>query len=280
MINFYIKYIKYKNKNKYKNLKKSNYEKMKELFVKRIGKIDNSFMITKKLLEIFNPNQVLQQINNKLIKLDKSYNNNLSLKKIKNCKKPKQIIIRGKIQEHEQNLLLTQNNILGSNDYFYLDTNIDMNKNKINIPIEETSNEYLGYYNVYILEQNQVFNLNNNKELGFFEMSIGSEYVNGFLLEEGLGDGFYLESHDLPHYYFSSDLNSKGYLILGENIDNGFALTAFEIGSNKPIYISPFVYHSDAYLVGEYNVIYGKTNNYKTYLFRTNDKKIIDIYCE
>lgn len=252
---------------------------MKELFVKRIGKIDNSFMITNKLLEVFTPNQILLQIKNNLIKLN-NMDNNLSLKKSINYKKPKQIIIKGKTEEYEQDSILTQNNILGSNDYFYLDSHLRLEQNKIIIPIEETSNDYLNYYDVYILEPDQIFNLNNNKEIGFFEMSIGTKYVDGFLLEEGLGDGFYLETHDLPHYYFSSNENSKGYLILGEKIDNGFALTAFEIGSNKAIYISPFVYHSDAYLVGDYNVVYGKANNYKTYLFRTCNKKILKISCE
>jgi hypothetical protein len=262
---------------------------MKELFVKRIGNIENSFMITKKLIDIFTPNQALQQINNKLIKSNITNNeftlNTLNtLNTLKNYKKPKQIIIRGKIEEYAQNLSLTQNNILGSNDYFYISSNLNLesnlNQEKINIPIEETSNEYLGYYNVYILEPNQIFNLNNNKEIGFFEISIGPQYVDGFLLQEELGDGFYIESHDLPHYYFSSDKNSGGYLVLGEKIDEGFAITAFEIGPNKHIYISPYTFHSDAYLVGNYNVIYGKANNYKTYLFRKENGSIIKINCE
>ena len=269
IINWYIKYIKNNN-----NQKKINYDKIRELFVNRLGNSLNSFMKTKKILEIFTPYQILKQTNNKLIKLNDTYNN-LSLIKIENIKKPKQIIINGVFEERKQNLSINSNNILGSNDYFYLDFNLD----KINIPIEETSNEYLNYYNVYILEPEQIFNLNNNTEIALFEMSIGTEYVNGFLLEEGLGDGFYIETHDLPHYYFSSNPDSKGYLILGEKIHEGFALTAFEIGANKPIYISPYVYHSDGYLIGEYNVIYGKANNYKTYLFRTNDKKIIKFYC-
>jgi hypothetical protein len=36
--------------------------------------------------------------------------------------------------------------------------------------------------------------------------------------------------------------------------------------------------HADAYLIGEYNVIYGKTNKYSTVIFKNNNLKMTKVY--
>lgn len=276
MINLKFKYLKYKQK--YNQLKEI-YNSMCKLYVNRNGKTKESFMTTKKLITIFPSNQNVKLLNGNLIKIEnKDLNYNTILEK-KNTKKPKQIKLFGKIKEVKQDFSIISNNILGTNDFFYLESD------NITIPVEDVTEELLNYYNVFMNKPDQIFNLNNKSDIGFFEISIGQSYTKDYLLEEGYGDGFYIETHDLPHYYYSQEPNASGYLILGEKIvgDNGldgFGLTAFRMGKNISIYISPYTFHSDAYLIGNYNVIYGKTDNYKTYLFRKENGSIIKVGCE
>jgi hypothetical protein len=55
-------------------------------------------------------------------------------------------------------------------------------------------------------------------------------------------------------------------------------MTAFSIPFGKAIYIPPNTYHCDACLIGDYNVIYTITGNYKTYLIYNEDsKKFTDV---
>lgn len=256
------------------------FNKLKDLFVNRYGVKQNSYMKTTDLLDFFTPNQILEKNGNMLNKIASEINNYYLTLPL-SYTKPKQVIIQGKINEKSQNLNMISNNILGSNDFFYCDIDSSVNTS-ISIPIVESDEKFLAYYNVYYIKDKQIFNLNNNEDVGLFQMEIGENYVNEYLLKDGLGDGFYIETHDLPHYYWTEDVNSQGYIILGEKMSDGFGLTAFKVGINKGLYISPYTYHSDAYLIGKYNVIYGKTSNYKTYLFKNNNisKSIVNVKCE
>jgi hypothetical protein len=242
-----------------------------DIFVKRNGISNDSFMITKKIKDIYKPFQLVQQESNQLIKIDddKLITNN----KLTSIKKPKQVILNGKIILDETNeKIVTDNNILGSNSIFQIDA-----KN-ITIPIEEIKPEYLNYYGVKLIEHNEIFNLNNRLEIALYEMEIGKNYLDDFLVKQNYGNGIYIESHDLPHYYFTNDTESSGYLIIGEQTVSGFALTGFALGVNKTIYIPPYVYHCDGCLVGKYDVIYGKTENYRTYLIHDREDKVVEVF--
>lgn len=277
-MNWYYKYKKYKEK--YNKIKNNYCEDFVQLFVKRLGKNKNSFMITENLLDIYEPYQILLQKTNVLDKISCCNSDVYILTKthILDIKKPKQLIIKGRFTEESKHLNITSNNILGSNDYFHIEETNDQIPNLI-IPVEETKQDYLGYYNVFLIDNNEKFNLNNPQPIGLFDMNIGIDYVKDFLLVNGLGDGFYIESHDLPHYYYPQDLDPQGYIILGEKLSDGFGLTAFKIKPNTGLYLSPYTHHSDAYLIGNYNVVYGKTSNYKTWLFRDKQNQIVNIKC-
>lgn len=240
-----------------------------DIFVKRFGISNDSFMITKKIKDIYKPFQLLKQESNQLVKVDDKF---IITDKLINIKKPKQIILDGRtILDEIDSSIGTENNILGSNSIFQI------NAKHITIPVEETKSEYLNYYGVKLIEHNEIFNLNNRLEIALYEMEIGKNYIDDFLVKQNYGNGLYIESHDLPHYYFTNNNESSGYLIIGEKTDNGFALTAFELGLNRTIYIPPYVYHCDGCLVGKYDVIYGKTENYITYLIHDIDDKVIEV---
>lgn len=241
------------------------------IFVKRFGISNDSFMITKRIKDIYKPYQVLKQESNQLIKVDDKL---IITDKLINIKKPKQLILDGRIildEAYSSINIGIENNILGLNSIFQIDAK------HITIPIEETKTEYLNYYDVKLIEHDNIFNLNNRLEIALYEMEIGKSYFNDFLLEQNYGNGLYIESHDLPHYYFTDNSESSGYLIIGEKTDNGFALTALELGLNRTVYIPPYVYHCDGCLVGKYDVIYGKTENYITYLIHDREDKVVEI---
>lgn len=231
---------------------------MDKLFVNRQGKSKDSYMITTELINIFRKNQILIFNDNYLCK-DIFY----SLNKI-----PKSICINGKyIKGNRAN----QNNILGNNDIFRI------SNDEIIIPIDESSPYKLQHYGAKIINNNETFELKNNKTMGLYNMKIGKDYVKDYLLCDNLGDGFYIETHDLPHCYYCIDNVPKGVLILGKKINDNIYLTAFKIPKGQGIYISPFVYHCDAMLIGNYNVIYGKTDDYCTMLLKTNENKIVNV---
>jgi hypothetical protein len=165
----------------------------------------------------------------------------------------------------------TENNILGSNDYFIL------NQEKIQIPETKTTNENLLLFNAHLIKPNEVFNFKCKKTLPIFEVTVGKNYVNGYLLEENFGNGFYIEKHNTPHYHQPLSPTSSGFLVLGILSNEKLVLTKFAIPFGYGIYMEPNTFHSDACLVGDYAVIYTKTSDYSTWLFRTKENKIVQV---
>jgi hypothetical protein len=225
-------------------------------------------MITTEIIETYDCYETIYFNNGSLTKSNKNIISNYIVKK-----KPIQVKISGSIQKNNIiNNQINENNILGTNDYFIVDLAT------IQIPIEQSLLEYLAYYNIKIINNdNPLLNLENNLPISMYKMNIGKNYVKNYLLVENLGNGFYIETHDLPHYYYCNDPIPEGFLIIGELIDNDIFLTGFKIPSNTGIYIPPNTFHSDAYLIGNYNVMYGKTPNYLTLIFKNHDLDIIDV---
>ena len=252
------------------------------LFVNRKGTNKDSYMKTVCLIEKYKPfSEVLYKENGNLINL-KDFNKNIHKKYfIQNYKKNKdkiplfvlsfENIITGKIVNNIINTNET-NNILGTNKYFICNEKI------INIKISDLNKNLINKFKIKILtEKNIIFNLDNPTNTYMFLMDIGVNYVKDYLLVKDLGDGFYLETHDLPHYYWALEDEPKGYFIIGEKISNGFSFYAFKIPPKTGIYIPPFVYHSDAFLVGQYKVIYSNTPNYSTYLIVDKNKNPVQV---
>lgn len=248
-----------------------------DIFVNRIGKTPESFMRTNKLVQVFKPDS--------LLKFEKF---NLHLQKTKNLLKPKPntenkssvkftqvqninfVQIKGKFVKSflaEK----TSNNILGVNDFFITQCKF------ITIPETKATEETLEIFNCKLIKPGDIFSFNSNKELPLFEVSVGPEYVQEYLLKENFGNGFYIETHDTPHYHQPIDTNSCGFLVLGLIVESELILTKFKIPFGYGVYMEPKTLHSDAFLVGNYHVVYTKTQEYSTYLFMNQDNTIIQV---
>ena len=237
-----------------------------DIFVNRKGISNNAFMKTIKLIEVFEkPNQNLlfdgkniiatENVSNKI-----QSNTNIEIVKVQ---------IVGKFVKLT-NKCIRDNNILGSSDLFIYDNNL-------NIPEMNTNPENLNYYGAVLINSKDIFNLQNTKPMPLFEISVGQNYVQDYLLQENLGNGFYIESHNTPHYHQPLNEFSSGYMILAKKHDNNLIMSKFKIPFGSALYTPPNIYHSDAFLVGDYNVIYNKADNYETYMFRNYQNKIIDV---
>jgi hypothetical protein len=223
-------------------------------------------MITHKLIRIFKPNTTMYLLDSQLIETDSlPYQITDTYRTI-----PPNIVINGKLNDYIQTT--KNNNILGKNQIMTID-----NTYEINIPIAETTQENLSFFGSKLITNNKPFHLKNEIEMPLFHVSIGNKYVDDYLLIDNYGGGFYIERHNTPHYHQSMNKNSRGYLILGKQIDNCFLLSKFRIQNECAIYTPPNIYHSDAFLIGDYLVVYNKTDDYNTYILKTPNDKIIKV---
>lgn len=241
------------------------------IFVNRIGKTPKSFMCTNKLVSVFKPNLMLQLTNGQLIEQNLNsmvFEKNNQNNKLENEKDINFVKIKGKFVKSflGEN---SSNNILGKNDYFISQITSFI------IPETQTSEQTLESFGCKLIKPGNSFKLEYEKELPLFEVSIGSEYVNEYLLKENFGNGFYIEKHNTPHYHQPLDSNAGGFLILGLILDGDLILTKFKIPFGCGVYMKPETLHSDAFLVGNYNVMYTKTPDYSTYLFVNSNYSII-----
>jgi hypothetical protein len=239
----------------------------KDIFVYRKGYTDDSFMITNQLIDVITQNnQLLLFKDNQLIRV---INDDipLSINHKKDYKIPNNIFVPGYFVN--SNINNNNNNILGYNDYFI------SKMEHIVIPESPIEQKYLNFYGATLIKPNMLFQMENNQAMPIFKMTIGQDYVENYLLKEEFGNGFYIETHDTPHFHQPLNIHSSGYIILGKKENGGFHLTKFNIPYDYALYTHPNTYHCDAFLIGEYNVMYTKTNNYSTYLFRTENNKII-----
>jgi hypothetical protein len=137
-----------------------------------------------------------------------------------------------------------------------------LTEKKLTIPINEGKKEFFMYYNCFLLDFDDkiIFDC---KDMPIFEMKIGINYFENYILNKEYANGMYIEYHNTPHYYLSN-LNSSGFIILGKKINNQFKLSALKIPSNKALYIPPYILHNDCCLIGEYKVMYNLAEDFST----------------
>lgn len=279
------------------NIDKYNIDKIKKIYkIKNILHYITTKILKTEYIHIPNPNFTTPRFftfERKYI-LDEHQTTNLKFNKIEN-----------KINNKNQN---NNNNILGNNEKF-----IVKDLQKLTIPIEMATVEKLAYYNCFMLNPNEKFILEGEHSVGLFEMYIGKNYLNDYLLAEEYGNGLYLEKHNQPHYYnylqivennyfndehYINDKNygynhnhlnrdkkimfeQRGFLLLGkQNDDLSYSITGFIIPNNVGIYLPPNVLHCDGTLRGRYQVIYSKTDDYNTYLLHNEYNNILKLRIE
>lgn len=253
-----------------------SYDDFKPLLINRRGKTNNAFMQTNHLITVIPPYSYCMLVNNVISVNDsvikpnnnnyKPIINNLSYKTPPQCCIPV-LEPHGIVKSNE----IVDNNILGSNHILYV-THTD---DTIQIPIADCNTSNLAYYGAELITpENPYFQLHNSAPMPLFNMTIGCDYITDYLLQSGLGDGFYMEKHNTPHVHIPVNTSSLGYYILGNIINYNLYATAFEIPTQCAIYTPPNIYHCDGSLIGQWNVMYACASEYITYIIRNSDNTI------
>lgn len=248
-----------------------------KLIVNRQGCNQQSMMITRDILGCIYPRKCYQlnwNVSNKnrrfcLVETPKTDETFPLNNTIKNTFPPKHVVISGKwIQEDL--VFKPDANILGGMGSFILKDEQD-----VIVPVIEATPQNLSFYNAYILSIGSKIQFESNHSLPVVSISIGENYVDHFLSQEKYGGGEYIEYHDQPHLWAPKSPGCTGHILLGRQDNDKLYLTGFRIPFSKAIYISPLTLHSDAYLVGDYLVVYSVTENFSTVLFKKRDGEML-----
>ena len=230
---------------------------MNDLFIDRKGETEDSHMKTNTMMNLFTkPDQV--------VVFKDGYVQPMPSRRLpqyrRKWKVPRYVEVEGTwlATDGEES---PQNNILGKNDTFWTHCK------EFTIPVEETLDEYVGFYGARIIRERDIFNLRNPCPMPMFDMSIGNNYVKDFINRHE--NGFYIEEHNTPHFHQPKFPTSSGYIVLGKYLDGTLYLTRFAIPYKCGLYIPPYVLHSDAELVGDYFVMYTKAEEYRTGILKT-----------
>jgi len=184
---------------------------------------------------------------------------NITLHIIKKRSKVNKTFIKCDWNQQGTSLHTDSSNILGSSRKLEVTDNIE-------IPTIKSSD--LWYYGVKLYNINDIISF--DEDLPLFEMEVGQNYVNEYIMK--VAGGVYLEEHERPHFHMPLNSNSIGHIILGKHIANGLHVSAFQIPLGKALYMPNNIIHNDCFLIGKYNVIYSKTPNYKTMLLIHDNK--------
>lgn len=104
-----------------------------------------------------------------------------------------------------------------------------------------------------------------------------------YLMKEQIGGGFFLEYHSPPHLHLPISKDSGGFLLLAKNevnVETGketFYLTGFRIPLGYAIYTPPNVIHSDAFLLGQYRVVYTITQQYSSVILKNTQNQLVHL---
>lgn len=239
---------------------------IESLFLTRQGETSESYMKTDKIIQMIS-NGIYIFNNGEFIKIEKIYN----LRKENKIEKPKSIIITGDwiIDNKEQiKCISIDANILGGFDKLELTDNI------IKIPICYATKENVKYYNCELVEDNESIIFESEKDLPFFTVSIGKDYIKDYIMKKEIGGGVYLEYHNTPHFHTPTDKLSSGFIIIGRKIEKTIELTGFKIPFGFGLFMPPYVIHNDCFLIGNWNVIYTYAREFSTALLVCNNELV------
>jgi len=232
-----------------------------DLFINRCGECTDSCMITTKFIGEIEPN--------KFYKIDLGGGLLLENRETFFVKRPKRCVVNGDWNGCIQDVVETaDSNILGTSCKFVL------KDDEINIPV--ITKYDLEYYGVELYDIGDVFQFKANTKLPFFEMYIGKNYVDEFIMKKA--GGVFIEKHDRPHYHIPLDEEAGGHVVIGKVASDGvLILSAFRIPYGSALYMPANVIHNDCFLTGRYGVVYSKTDNYLTTLMVNRDGKPVKV---
>ncbi len=253
-----------------RNLPKHILAQLQQLIVNRVGSSPDAVMLTRDIVGVVSPSQSYQLVNQSTTR-----GNSIALKPVPSSardfpmskggspiNKPKHAALKGSWVSDES-VFNPDANILGGMGALVLSHN-----EVVNIPVIEATAESLAYYNAYLLPIGSTVKFETRVDLPVTEVVVGTHYVNHYLSQDCYGGGEYIEYHDQPHLWAPQNQKCSGHILLGHHHNDTFYLTAFKIPFGHAVYLSPYTLHSDAYLVGDYLVVYTVTDKYSTVLFK------------
>ena len=87
----------------------------------------------------------------------------------------------------------------------------------------------------------------------------------------------YLEYHKNPHFHMPINESASGGIVLAKQNGDSYHISCFRIPYGYASYIPPYTIHNDCFLIGDYYVIYSKSEPFSTCLLRNLENKIIDV---
>jgi len=250
-------------------------DKYKEIIVNRHGNVCDSFMITKNIIDEIDPLNTYK-VSMKGLELYKDVHSLESDDSLHNIYTaiPEYYEFEGKWLK-DSNIHFTnienEANILGGFCKFEIDLNA------MQIPIQDATENNLLYYGCKLLKINDTIAFNTEDNLPLSIVSVGKNYVNDYILQEQYGGGVYLEYHKNPHFHMPVNESASGGIMLAKQNGDAYHISCFRIPYGFATYIPPYTIHNDCFLIGDYYVIYSKSEPFSTCLLRNLQNKIIDI---
>ena len=156
-----------------------------------------------------------------------------------------------------------------------------MASDHLEIPVIEATEDSLAYYGGILLNTKEAFTLS-DEGFPIWNILIGEEYLNDFILTEKGGGMTFECQMDKPHFHMPASKESHGYYVLGKKTSskekiNQYHFTAFKIPFGKAVYTYPGAIHCDVALQG--NWLIGCTHAKKSFsaVIKTKKDQIVNI---
>ena len=236
--------------------------------VNRAGDNAQSFMITDDIIGTVEPGKRYQIALNGLVPTDADVSDNFN-ERIRG-QAPANVKFRGSwITTDDKNA--TDSNILGGLGTLQID------QTELGVPGVKATAKGLSYYGAKLVKVGAVIEFETNAILPVTLMRVGCAYVDHYLKVEHKGGGAYIEYHDRPHLHLPTNESATGYMIIGHSLGDEYMLSAFEIPFGYGIYTPPNLLHVDAFLIGNFLVVYSVTDQFSTVIFRSRNQQLVDL---
>lgn len=239
------------------------------LIVNRVGQHTDAFMITRDIIKVLSAQQTyqLQYLPQGMPTLQPVIQQQMLTREDDRLRLPKHAVVQGAWITATTDVH-TEANILGGLGMLQLQ-DVPMP-----IPVVLANHADLAFYDARLLTSGSAIRFETRQNIPLTEVSIGKHYVDHYLSQAALGGGEYIEYHDQPHFWAPQNAQAGGHILLGRQIGQNFYFTGFHIPFGCAVYLSPFALHSDAYLVGDYLVVYALCEKFSTVLFKNQHQDI------
>jgi hypothetical protein len=249
-----------------KGKRKLDFDRIK---VNRTGGHAQSFMITDEIVGTVEPGKKYRIGLTNLVPTDVEVSE--SFKQRGQGQAPANVRFRGSwITTDDGNA--TDSNILGGSG------TLQINQTELCIPEIVATAKNLSFYGAKLVQVGDIIEFETNALLPVTLMRVGSAYVEHYLKVENKGGGAYIEYHDRPHLHVPTDKSATGCMIIGRSLGDEYILSAFKIPFGYGIYTPPNLLHADAFLVGNFLVVYSVTDHFSTVIFRSPDHQLVDLH--